>query len=411
MRRRPPVHVPARPRASRRDRRLPLQPPAVIPQWAPRTDDDAAERLRKRTRQLAIANQLGARLAAMTDVRRDPRGRRRRAARGVRLLPLRRHPDPRGRRRRERRRPRRGVRPARRRRAGASPCDHGLIGRCLRDAPAGLRRRRVRASPTTTPTPETASVRSELVVPLWVDGELWGAINVEARRAGRVRRGRRAAAADGRRPGRRRDALRRPLRAARARLPRAPRRRSPPRSRPRTTTPPTTRARSPSRPRRSAGALGMSEHAAARPAARRRLPRHRQDRGARGDPQQARPAHARGARGDGAPHDRRRADPRAGRVPRRRLPARAPRARALGRPRLSRTASPASEIPLGSRIILACDALHAMTSDRPYRRALPRDVAHAELRRNAGTQFDPRGRRRAARRGRRGAAPAPSSER
>jgi diguanylate cyclase (GGDEF)-like protein len=48
------------------------------------------------------------------------------------------------------------------------------------------------------------------------------------------------------------------------------------------------------------------------------------------------------------------------------------------------------EIPLGSRIILACDALHAMTSDRPYRRALPREQALEELRRNAGTQFDPR---------------------
>jgi HD-GYP domain-containing protein (c-di-GMP phosphodiesterase class II) len=47
------------------------------------------------------------------------------------------------------------------------------------------------------------------------------------------------------------------------------------------------------------------------------------------------------------------------------------------------------EIPLGSRIILACDALHAMTSDRPYRRALPAAVAHDELRRHAGTQFDP----------------------
>ena len=47
-------------------------------------------------------------------------------------------------------------------------------------------------------------------------------------------------------------------------------------------------------------------------------------------------------------------------------------------------------IPLGSRIILACDALHAMTSDRPYRRALPLDAAIAELRRHAGTQFDPR---------------------
>ena len=47
------------------------------------------------------------------------------------------------------------------------------------------------------------------------------------------------------------------------------------------------------------------------------------------------------------------------------------------------------DIPLGARIILACDALHAMTSDRPYRRALPVAVAHAELRRHAGTQFDP----------------------
>ena len=47
-------------------------------------------------------------------------------------------------------------------------------------------------------------------------------------------------------------------------------------------------------------------------------------------------------------------------------------------------------IPLGSRIIFACDALHAMTSDRPYRRALGRATAVEELRRNAGTQFDPR---------------------
>lgn len=47
-------------------------------------------------------------------------------------------------------------------------------------------------------------------------------------------------------------------------------------------------------------------------------------------------------------------------------------------------------IPLGSRIILACDALHAMTSDRPYRSALSHEDAVAELRRHAGTQFDPR---------------------
>jgi diguanylate cyclase (GGDEF)-like protein len=47
-------------------------------------------------------------------------------------------------------------------------------------------------------------------------------------------------------------------------------------------------------------------------------------------------------------------------------------------------------IPLGSRIILACDALHAMTSDRPYRRAMSDEEAYAELRRHSGTQFDPR---------------------
>jgi diguanylate cyclase (GGDEF)-like protein len=47
------------------------------------------------------------------------------------------------------------------------------------------------------------------------------------------------------------------------------------------------------------------------------------------------------------------------------------------------------EIPLASRIICACDAFAAMTSDRPYRAALPLDAALEELRRGAGTQFDP----------------------
>jgi diguanylate cyclase (GGDEF)-like protein/putative nucleotidyltransferase with HDIG domain len=47
------------------------------------------------------------------------------------------------------------------------------------------------------------------------------------------------------------------------------------------------------------------------------------------------------------------------------------------------------EIPLGARIICACDAFHAMTSDRPYRSAMPFADAIAELRRNSGTQFDP----------------------
>jgi diguanylate cyclase (GGDEF)-like protein len=47
------------------------------------------------------------------------------------------------------------------------------------------------------------------------------------------------------------------------------------------------------------------------------------------------------------------------------------------------------EIPIGSRIIAACDAFDAMTSDRPYRRAMDEAAAIAELQRCAGTQFDP----------------------
>jgi diguanylate cyclase (GGDEF)-like protein len=47
------------------------------------------------------------------------------------------------------------------------------------------------------------------------------------------------------------------------------------------------------------------------------------------------------------------------------------------------------EIPLGSRIIFVCDAFDAMTSDRPYKQAMTETEALAELRLNAGTQFDP----------------------
>ena len=47
------------------------------------------------------------------------------------------------------------------------------------------------------------------------------------------------------------------------------------------------------------------------------------------------------------------------------------------------------EIPVASRIVLACDAFHAMTSDRPYRKALATEAALEEIRKGAGTQFCP----------------------
>ena len=48
-----------------------------------------------------------------------------------------------------------------------------------------------------------------------------------------------------------------------------------------------------------------------------------------------------------------------------------------------------AEIPSGARVIAVVDAWHAMTSDRVYQNALSRDEAREELKRNAGTQFDP----------------------
>ena len=48
-----------------------------------------------------------------------------------------------------------------------------------------------------------------------------------------------------------------------------------------------------------------------------------------------------------------------------------------------------AETPLEARIIGACDAYSAMTADRPYRPALTPEAAVAEIRRCAGSQFDP----------------------
>lgn len=46
------------------------------------------------------------------------------------------------------------------------------------------------------------------------------------------------------------------------------------------------------------------------------------------------------------------------------------------------------EIPLVARILAIADAYEAMTADRPYKKAVSREEAAAELRRNAGIQFD-----------------------
>ena len=48
-----------------------------------------------------------------------------------------------------------------------------------------------------------------------------------------------------------------------------------------------------------------------------------------------------------------------------------------------------TDIPIEARITFVCDAFDAMTTDRPYHRGLSVSAAVAELRRCAGTQFDP----------------------
>ncbi len=48
-----------------------------------------------------------------------------------------------------------------------------------------------------------------------------------------------------------------------------------------------------------------------------------------------------------------------------------------------------NSITLGARILALCDALDAMASKRPYRKALSWDFIETELSNNFGTQFDP----------------------
>jgi diguanylate cyclase (GGDEF)-like protein/PAS domain S-box-containing protein len=133
--------------------------------------------LAKRSRQMALANALGARLDGMSDVReiaeatvdelhrafgyhmcaviqvREDERVHALAVRGSPFIDL-------------------------AMRKWSQPIGDGMIGRCLRER-APLLLNDVRTSSEYQSTPETADVRSELVAPLMVDGMVWGALNLE----------------------------------------------------------------------------------------------------------------------------------------------------------------------------------------------------------------------------------------
>jgi len=159
----------------------PIAPMAPVDTAWPDQGREQTERLRIRTRQLSLANAIGVRLSAMTDpeeiidaavdelnrafgyflcaivrIRKDNyveavavRGA---AALSGASLPV------------------------------AMPRAAGVIGRCLRERRPVIVGD-VRDEPDYVAKPETADVRSELVVPLWVGDELWGAIDIEEERA------------------------------------------------------------------------------------------------------------------------------------------------------------------------------------------------------------------------------------
>jgi GAF domain-containing protein len=133
--------------------------------------------LATRSRQLALANALGARLHGMTDMQEIAeatveelhrafgyhmcavirvRGDERVDALAVRGSPF----------------------VALAMRDWSQPLSDGMIGRCLRER-APLLVNDVRSDPDYAVTPETIDVRSELVAPLVVEGDVWGAINLE----------------------------------------------------------------------------------------------------------------------------------------------------------------------------------------------------------------------------------------
>ena len=118
-------------------------------------------------------------------------------------------------------------------------------------------------------------------------------------------------------------------------------------------------------------------------------PRPRQDRHPRGDPRQADdPAPTPSGRRSASIHASARSS-----SSRRRTCARRSRSSSTttsaSTAAATRTACAGNEIPLGARIVAVADAYHAMVHDRPYKGALTHEQALAELRRHAGTQFDP----------------------
>jgi diguanylate cyclase (GGDEF)-like protein len=166
------------PLAPRRSETMPAIPAANDDAAAwPDQGREQTERLRVRTRQLSLANAIGTRLSAMTDpheileaaveelnrafgyflcaiVRiREDNYVEAIACRGQAL-------------------PRPGGTPV------TQPRAAGVIGRCLRERRPVIVGD-VRDEPGYVVHPETEEVRSELVVPLWVGDELWGAIDVE----------------------------------------------------------------------------------------------------------------------------------------------------------------------------------------------------------------------------------------
>jgi diguanylate cyclase (GGDEF)-like protein/PAS domain S-box-containing protein len=138
---------------------------------------NVAAQLAKRARQLALANALGARLSGMTDTHEiaDATVEELHRAFGYHMCAVIRiredeHVDA------------LAVRGppfvALIMRDWSQPVTDGVIGRCLRER-ATVLVNDVRTDPDYAATPETADVRSELVVPLVVDDATWGAINLE----------------------------------------------------------------------------------------------------------------------------------------------------------------------------------------------------------------------------------------